>query len=223
MTDLALLKTVDPELLDCALGRWKGLGAAHMGQIPACRAAALTGEPASAEMLDALCLALHSPPAALAETVCLIARILVAQEQSAFSLILSLTRSRSAQGRANALLCMPPETPDAMARPVLLALLHDRSRKVKELAVDWISRHNLKQHLPLLEGMLSGGTSLDGFESHLAREVCLMKHGHHVSRGVGSVYVTIDTPCGRFGGFVDGQQSQGLSDQQIADAFTRRG
>ena len=86
------------------------------------------------------------------------------------------------------------------------------------MTVDWIRRNALVQHVPMLEALLAGESN-QAFREFLAREISLLKNGHYVHRERESVYVTIRTTGGSYGGFVDPKIATGLTDREIAERF----
>jgi hypothetical protein len=68
----------------------------------------------------------------------------------------------------------------------------------------------------MLEALLAGESN-QAFREFLAREISLLKDGYYVHRERESVFVTIRTTGGSYGGFVDPEIARGLSDREIAE------
>jgi hypothetical protein len=215
LIDSELLKTLSQDNIAAAVRRWKGADDAVRSAILRGAQAAVAGREPDAEILVAVRRAVEEGPPAVVEIACLVAKALIARDLAAFSLVRDLVASRTSRGRIGALRCLPSSTPDELTRPILDTLLIDRSMKVREMAVDWITRNDLKQHLPLLEALLNEKND-SSFTHFLTREISLLKLGYFVVREPGSVYLTTQAVGVRHGRFVDPTLAQGLSDQEIA-------
>jgi hypothetical protein len=218
VNDTDVLRAVSDDQIDTALDRWKKVDYGARRAIRTGRELALAGGVLDAETLLGLRRAIEAGSSAVMEIASLVARALITRDEAAFSLIRDLAASSAAQGRIGALLCLPSRTRDVLTRPVLDALLRDRSKKVREMTVDWIRRNNLEQHLPMLEALLAKESD-QPFKDFLAREIGLLKDGYYIHRERGSIYVTIKTMDGSYGGFIDLRVVGELSDQEIAGKF----
>jgi hypothetical protein len=204
-------------VVEDALDRWKDVDPATRNAVLNGRELALSGGVADAEMLAALRRAIEAGTRGVMEIAADVASVLIERDEEAFSLVHELAASSTAQGRIGALLCMPAQIiPDVLTCPILEALLKDRSKKVREMTIDWIRRNALVQHVPMLEALLAGESN-QAFREFLAREISLLKDGYYVHRERESVFVTIRTTGGSYGGFVDPEIARGLSDREIAE------
>ncbi len=147
-----------------------------------------------------------------------VANVLIERDETAFSLVRELAASPKVQGRIGALLCIAPQTPDGLTRPILEAQANDRSKNVREMAVEWISRNDLKQHLPLLEAWFARESN-QALKAWVALAIGLLKDGYYVRRDGGPVHVTIKMKVGIYGGVVDPEIARGLTDREIAEKF----
>jgi hypothetical protein len=216
------LKALRHEVVEDALGRWKGVDPESRNAVLNGRELALVGGVADAAMLTGLRRAIEAGTRGVMEIACEVANVLIERDEEAFSLVQELAASSTAQGRIGALLCMPAQIiPDVLARPILEALLKDRSRKVREMTVDWIRRNGLMQHVPMLEALLAGERN-QAFREFLAREISLLKNGYYVHRTRESVHVTVRTTSGSYGSLVDPELARGLSDREIAEQVMSR-
>jgi len=212
------LKALRHGVVEDALDHWKDVDPATRKAVLNGKELALTGGVPDADMLAGLRRAIEAGTRGVMEIAAEVANVLIERDEAAFSLVHELAASSAAQGRIGALLCMPPQTSDALTRPILGALLKDRSKKVREMAVDWIRRNALMQHVPMLEALLAGESN-QAFKEFLAREISLLKNGYYVHRDHESVYVTIRTTGGSYGGFVAPGIAKGLTDREIAERY----
>jgi len=218
VSDIEVLRGVRREDVENALDHWKKVDPATRRAVLNGRELALAGGVADAETLVGLRRAVEAGTRGVMELVSLVASVLIERDETAFSLVRELAASPTAQGRVGALLCMPPHALDVLVRPILGMLLNDRSKKVREMAIDWIDRHSLKQYLPLLEALLADESN-PALKELVARAISLITNGYYVRREGGAVFVTIKMKVGIYGGAFDPEIARGLSDREIAEKF----
>jgi len=211
-----VLKAMRREDVEIALDQWKKVDPSTRSAVLTGWDLALTGGVADADTLVGLRQAVEAGSKGVMEIACYIGSVLNERDKTAFSMTLDLAASPTAQGRIGALLCMPPQTPDALAGPILDALLHDRSKKVREMAVEWIRRHDLKEYLPMLEAMLTIENN-QAVKEYAALVVGLVKDGYYVRPDSEPIHVTIKAKGGIYSGVVDPELARGLSNREIAE------
>jgi hypothetical protein len=154
----------------------------------------------------------------VAELALLIAQVLLLDYQRAGSLVARLIDSKRTQGRCGALRCLTPGADLKVVTCTLKALLQDKSKKVREMTVDWISRNNERQFLPMLIEAFDREAD-SALKTYMDREIRLLSCGYHVSREEGTVYVTLQDLSGRAAGYLGDDLTANLSDQEIAKRF----
>ena len=218
MNAIDYVKALRHGVVEGALDHWKDVDPATRKAVLNGRELALSGGVADVEVLAGLQHAIEAGTKSVMEIACEVASVLIERDEGAFHLVRELAASPKVQGRVGALLCIPPQTADGLARPILEALTNDRSKNVREMTVEWISRHDLKQHLPLLEALFARESN-QALKAWVALGIGLLKDGYYVRRDGGPVHVTIKMKVGIRGGVVDPEIARGLSDREIAERF----
>ena len=218
MIESQLLESLSDEGIDAALVHWTAANDAIRQALVIGRDLALRAGDLDTATLVSISRAIAGGPRQVVEIASLVAKVLIVRYPSAEWLVDDLAHSPRTQGRLGALLCLTPAVSQELTTVVLKLLISDRSKKVREMTVDWICRNNGKSYLPMLEAALSIETD-NILKVYIAREISLLDKGFHVNRERGTFYVTIQTSGGRVGRNFSPAAADKLSDRQIAERF----
>lgn len=161
---------------------------------------------------------IESGPSLAVNLASAISHVLVEKHVGAESLLRYLYKSKSVQGRIGTLFCLAPRLSDDYLREILACLISDKSKKVREMTVDWIGRNGKKQFLPLLNIAMEDEGDIV-MKNYIAKEIALLSNGYHVSREDGAIYVTVASPAGIVGGYFNDSNGGILTDKEIVEAF----
>lgn len=153
------------------------------------------------------------------ELASLVLMTLAVRFAEARALIEQLAGSKTVKGRVGAIFCLSVELPTSFLDEILQRLAFDKSKRVRELAVDWIGRNGLKEFVPLLQSAESQEAD-PLLKGAIYREISLLDKGFFVLRENESIYVTVALPGGQVAGFVKASQAP-LSDSAIVDSFLK--
>lgn len=213
MIDLDLLRDIpSADILGLS-----GLDGSTARAIAEGREAALNGRDLSADAIDGIRRCLEHGGSRAVEIAALVVRALQCGPGPQ-KLIADLARSKLAQGRISAVMCLTSRFEGKFIAHVLESLAKDRSKKVRELAVDWVVRNNQREFLPILEQAHTCERE-ENMKEYLAQEIRLLRDGYSVARGQCGAYVTVHDGGSRFGGHVNLDAAHGLTDAEIAKLF----
>jgi hypothetical protein len=213
-TDLDVLKTVTVEQVLTSLNGWGRSHPDSQRLFIEAFSVALNGEKPDDAMLHAVREILERGPPGVGELGGLVAKTIISTHPEWISLVKMLSESSRAQGRIAAILCLPSVASSEAASNVIGSLVKDRSRRVKELAIDWIGRNRRADMMFILEAAFQEEND-PSIKKYLRKEIDLLRNGFLVTREGGATFVTILTDDGRVSGYVNFAQIGDLSDQEI--------
>jgi hypothetical protein len=172
-------------------------------------------------VLAGLEFAIEHGPLAVVSKASLIVAELAEKYDEAKDVIVRLAKAKRVQGRLGAIYSLSPLLSDDFVEEVIAGLISDKSKKIKEMAVDWVGRSRKKQFLPLVRAALEreGDEKMKDF---ITTEIAYLSDGYIVTRENGTVYVSVALPVGTVGGFFNEPNRDELSDKEIVEIFLKQ-
>lgn len=218
MTNAELLRELDVSTIEGALSTWNFEKIELLQALIKGRDLALSVGELDDSVLEGLELAIEFGNVSVVNVASLIAKPLVEKYDEAQLLIERLARSKRVQGRVGAILCLSAVLNDVFVEGVLTALISDKSKRVREMAIDWIGRNRKAQFLSLLNAALKIETD-EKLKAYLSKEIALLGNGFYVRREGPTVYVTVAASVGIVGGFFNHPSRNTMSDREIAEMY----
>jgi hypothetical protein len=208
-----------PEI-KAAVDEWPDKAADTFRDLVAARNAVLGQAQFDPKIVAELARILAKAPKGLVEIASPIVQSLTERFNDARGLITQLAASKRLQGRLAAIYSLSPALDESFLRAILSDLLADRSRKVRQMATDWIARNQKRGLLPLVVKALEKEVD-PGLRAYMAREMCLLDKGYFVETKSGKTFVTVMNSAGRAGGFIQTGSMDDFSDEQAVQVFLK--
>ena len=219
MIEIELLKLLSDDKIDAVLSKWEGGRRLSRSALIQGRGAALAGGKVDESILLEIERVIDFGPKRAAEIASIVASVLVVLDpKRAGALVERLAHSKNIEGRVGALMCLTPLSDSDLVAATLNQLISDRSKRVREMAVDWIGRHQMTEYASIVESALARESN-PALLVQFAKELSLLSSGYDVERRADRIYVTIQTSGGRVSGILDIQNAENLSDMDIAKQF----
>ena len=215
------IEVITNEEIDAALSNWTPKGRDLIPALVKGLDMALGKCKFDGAVLSGLEFAIEYGPWDVVSKASLITAELAEKYDEAKTVIVRLARAKRVQGRLGAIYSLSPLLGDDFVKEVIEDLISDKSKKIREMAVDWVGRNRKKQFLPLVTTALARESD-EKMKGLITIEIAHLKDGFLVKRENGTVFVTVVLTTGRVGGFFNEPNKDELSDEEIADFFLKQ-
>lgn len=210
-----IIKLLTKDKIRGILSSWDGCTQEVQQSVMTARDALLEKNGFDRSVIPILIWAMEHGSVEVANTLSWIICALTEEYPDTIYIIQELIESKRAHSRARAVMSLSPRLEGSLLTTILEKLLSDRSKKVRQMAADWIGRNQQVRFTHLLQDCLIREQDQE-LKLLLASELSLLSDGYFIDRSKEEMYVTFIADNGaRVGKFIHDQAVARLPDEEI--------